>query len=29
MTPKTAFNMAVKELAGKFENIEQDSKAIL
>ena len=29
MTPKTAFNMAVKELAGRFDNIEQDSKAIL
>ena len=29
MTPKTAFNMAVKELAGKFDNIEQDSKAVL
>ena len=29
MSPKTAFNMAVKELAGKFDNIEQDSKAIL
>ena len=29
MSPKTAFNMAVKELAGKFGNIEQDSKAVL
>jgi DNA-directed RNA polymerase subunit D len=29
MTPKTAFNMAVKELAERFDNIEQDSKAIL
>ena len=29
MTPKTAFNMAVKELAGRFDNIEQDSKAVL
>jgi len=29
MTPKTAFNMAVKELAEKFDNIEQDSKAVL
>ncbi len=29
MSPKTAFNMAVKELAGKFDNIEQDSKAVL
>lgn len=29
MTPRTAFNMAVKELAGKFNIIEQDTKAIL
>tara|TARA_B100000900_G_scaffold2098_1_gene1832 strand:+ start:24445 stop:25329 length:885 start_codon:yes stop_codon:yes gene_type:complete len=29
MTPKTAFNVAVKELAVKFDNIEQDSKAVL
>ena len=29
MTPRTAFNMAVKELAGKFNIIEQDSKAVL
>ena len=29
MSPKTAFNMAVKELAGKIDNIEQDSKAVL
>lgn len=29
MTPRTAFNMAVKELAGKFNIIEQDTKAVL
>ena len=29
MTPRTAFNMAVKELAGKFNIIEQDAKAVL
>lgn len=29
MTPRTAFNMAVKELAGKFNFIEQDTKAVL
>ena len=29
MTPRTAFNMAVKELAGRFNIIEQDSKAVL
>ena len=29
MTPRTAFNMAVKELAGKFDIIEQDTKAVL
>ncbi|MDE0953920.1 MAG: hypothetical protein OR994_04530, partial [Candidatus Poseidoniales archaeon] len=28
MTPKTAFNMAVKELAGRFNTIEEDSNAI-
>ena len=29
MTPRTAFNMAVKELAGRFDVIEQDTKAVL
>ena len=29
MTPRTAFNMAVKELAGKFNIIEQDTNAVL
>jgi len=29
MSPKTAFNMAVRELAVKFNNIEQDSKAVI
>ena len=28
MTPRTAFNMAAKELAGRFNVIEQDSDAV-